>query len=180
MILCPTCQNELEVYKRLREDSADEYDYTVNHIGHEQCDQLRILRTVRRSLKTPRPRNHGTDAPREKTDRSLINKNNRKRGKRAEDEWAQIIHGRRVGLLGREDVDDGLRLFEVKARKLPAWIKEAYVQVRKHPGDQLRYVVIKSVLPGKAADWWVLQTAEQFIDVNGLGSVEPRKGKGMR
>lgn len=106
--------------------------------------------------------------------KAKLTRNNRRRGKGAEQEWADMIHGRRVGLLGREDVDDGFRLFEVKARKLPAWIKEAYLQVDKHQGDQLRYVVIKSVEPGRSAEWWVIQKAEQFIDTNGLGNHLPR------
>ena len=105
--------------------------------------------------------------------RQKINKNNRKRGSTAQTEWARMIHGRNVGVLGREDVDDGIRLWEVKARKLPQWIRDAYDQVNKHQGDQARCVVIKHSEIGKASVWWVIQRAEQFIDLNGLGLYPP-------
>ena len=101
------------------------------------------------------------------------NRNNRQRGSKAQTRWARLIHGRNVGVLGREDVDDGIRLWEVKARKLPKWIRDAYEQVNRHQGDQLRYVVVEHTMPGKPAEWWVIQKHSQFIDTNGLGLFNP-------
>ena len=165
MTICPTCEEPVETERTLNEDSVDSYTYAI--LGHESCDQPKLLRLVRQSLKQPRVVKEVNVV------RAKINRNNRQRGSKAQTEWARIIHGRNVGVLGREDVDDGFRLWEVKARKMPAWIREAFIQVNKHQGDQLRYVAIKSAAPGKPAEWWVIQKADQFIDTNGLGLVEP-------
>lgn len=118
----------------------------------------------------------GQPLPEDKHSRSAINRRNRRKGSAAQTEWAKIIHGRNVGILGAEDVDDGFRLWEVKARKLPKWILDAYAQVAKHPSNRLRYVAIRhGGGPGVPVTWWVIQPASQFIDVNGYGQFEGRK-----
>ena len=130
----------------------------------------------RPALPPRKPKVKGSAAPRPKADRALINKKNRRNGSKAQTEWARLIHGRNVGILGREDVDDGFRIFEVKARKLPQWLHDAYAQVNAHQGNKLRYVVIRH--PGRAGlpvSWWILQTADQFIDTSGYGMVEPEE-----
>ena len=124
-----------------------------------------------------KPKKHGTDAPAPKTDRRIINKRNRSNGSHAQTEWARLVHGRNVGILGREDVDDGRAIYEVKARKLPQWLHDAYAQVNGHKGNKLRYVVIRHPGKGGPVSWWVLQPAQQYLDVCGLGLYEPEEPK---
>ena len=123
-------------------------------------------------LRKQKVKRGGASAPLPKDSRTVINKRNRRNGSTAQTQWARMIHGRNVGVLGGEDVNDGFRLFEVKARKLPQWLRDAYAQVSRNNGHELRYVVVRH--PGKsgqAVEWWVLQPASQFIDTNGLGLV---------
>ncbi len=109
------------------------------------------------------------------TSNARRNRNNRARGKAAQVQWATLIHGRDLGILGEEDVDDGRRLWEVKHKVFPKWIRAAWEQVQGHAYHRHMqgYAVFKDTSTAGRAKWWVLLSAEQFIELQGLGLHEP-------
>jgi len=63
-----------------------------------------------------------------------VTKNNRRKGKNAERKIAKILRGKRVGVLGKADVEHPLFSFEVKSRKkfvVGSWFSQAVKNCEK-------------------------------------------------
>ena len=71
--------------------------------------------------------------------------NNYRKGYRAEKRIADEIGGKRLGVLGKEDVAHHQFSFEIKSRKvLPKFLKNCYEQATRNcPKDRLPVVVLK-------------------------------------
>lgn len=71
--------------------------------------------------------------------------NNYRRGYRAEKKVADLVGGKRLGILGKEDVEHHQFSFEVKMRKvLPKFLKNCYEQASKNcPENRLPVVILK-------------------------------------
>ncbi len=73
--------------------------------------------------------------------------NSYRKGYVAEKKVADLVGGKRVGILGKEDISDpkGVFSYEVKMRKkLPKFLKDCYEQARKNcPATKHPVVVLK-------------------------------------
>lgn len=163
LILCPTCQNEVEVLSRLREDSADELDYDVNMQGHERCNQVRLTAAVRRFLKKPREKI--VRQPKSQASR------NRRNGRDAQRRVARLTGARDIGTLGGVDLDLGWAWGEVKqAHAVPAWFAKGFDQLAvKSDRPVFLFLELAPKVGGRGHKYayFVIQDLDQWIAWSG-------------
>lgn len=162
-ITCPSCGDAVILEAHLREDSVDQYDFSIE--GHEQCDRQRLQAVVRRHLKTPHVAKPKDPAKQKQ------GKRNRHNGYRYEHEWELFIGGRRIAFPGSEDVMDDTFSYEVKGGHvlslmaagkslLPAGgAFEHARKVGRVPAVARRLTINKRV------KWFVLLEAEDFREI---------------
>lgn len=89
---------------------------------------------------------------------------NRERGKDAERTIAKLIGGRRVGILGKEDIDHPDYTVEVKSRKSFAGSK-FLEQAEKHNADDKTAIAIVHVTGKRHAEDIVMMRLKDFLTI---------------
>jgi calcineurin-like phosphoesterase family protein len=97
-----------------------------------------------------------------------MSKRNRNRGKRHERNIAKLLNGKRLGVLGKHDVENETYSIECKSReKLPKWFQQMWEQaVRNCEEDKIPLLVIHK-LRQKYLDDWVVIRLEDFLKIKG-------------
>ena len=95
-----------------------------------------------------------------------MSQKNRQRGKRVERKIAELLNGRRLGVLGKHDVESEEFGIEVKSReKLPKWFVDFWEQTLANcPEDKIPLLVIHK-LNQKYKDDWVVIRLEDFLNL---------------
>jgi calcineurin-like phosphoesterase family protein len=99
-----------------------------------------------------------------------MSQKNRQRGKRTERKIAELLNGRRLGVLGKHDVESELFGVEVKSReKLPKWFVDFWKQtIANCPKDKTPLLVIHKLNQRYDDDWVVIKMKDflEMIDDN--------------
>lgn len=95
-----------------------------------------------------------------------MSQKNRNRGKRAERATAKLLNGRRLGVLGKHDVESEKYGVEVKSReKIPKWFTKFWDQTEANcPEDKIPLLVIHKLNQRHDDDWVVLKMKD-FLEI---------------
>lgn len=95
-----------------------------------------------------------------------MSQKNRQRGKRTERKIAEILNGRRLGVLGKHDVESEEFGVEVKSReKLPKWFKDFWQQTINNCPEGLIPLLVIHKLNQRYDDDWVVIRMKDFLEV---------------
>jgi hypothetical protein len=95
-----------------------------------------------------------------------MSKKNRNRGKRHERNIAKLLKGRRLGVLGRHDVETERYSCECKSReKLPKWFQQMWDQTVRNCEEGKTPLLVIHKLKQKYLDDWVVIRLEDFLEV---------------
>ena len=92
--------------------------------------------------------------------------NSYRKGYRAEKKVADLVGGKRVGILGKEDISDpkGVFSYEVKMRKkLPKFLKDCYEQACANCGAGKHPVVVLKEKGKRYDDAFVIMRLRNFL-----------------
>jgi len=88
---------------------------------------------------------------------------NRNRGKRHERKIAELLGGKRTGVLGGEDVLHPVYAVECKSReKIPKWFAKFWEQTLRNAKDKIPMLVIHK-LNQKHEDDWIVVRLKDFL-----------------
>ena len=91
---------------------------------------------------------------------------NRNRGKRHERKIAELLSGKRTGVLGGEDVLHPLYAVECKSReKIPKWFMKFWEQTLKNCPEEKIPLLIIHKLNQRHTDDWVIVRLEDFLSL---------------
>jgi len=99
---------------------------------------------------------------------TTLQKRNRDRGKRHERAIAKLLGGKRVGVLGNHDVEDGEGRFSVEcksAEKYPKWFEHKIKQTINNCQTGKFPLLVIHKLGQKYLDDWVIIKMEDFLEV---------------
>jgi len=99
---------------------------------------------------------------------TTIQKRNRDRGKRHERAIAKLLRGRRLGVLGSHDVEDGKGLFSVECKsmeKYPKWFEKKIKQTIRNCASDKKPLLVIHKLKQKYLDDWVVIRMEDFLEI---------------
>ena len=91
---------------------------------------------------------------------------NRNRGKRHERNIAKLLGGKRLGVLGKEDVSHSKFSIECKSReKLPKWFADFWEQTIRNSEPNKVPLLILHKFGQKYLDDWVVIRMEDFLEI---------------
>jgi len=102
-----------------------------------------------------------------------MSKKNRDRGKRHERAIAKLIGGRRVGILGKHDVEDHKGKFSVECKSrevLPKWFQKMWEQAERNCPEMLVPLLVIHKLNQRYEDDWVIMKMKDFLELRDEGN----------
>ena len=93
---------------------------------------------------------------------------NRDRGKRHERAIAKLFDGRRIGILGKHDVEDGEGRFSIECKskeEFPKWFRRMIAQTLTNCQEGTVPLLVLHKLKTKYKDDWVVIRMEDFLEI---------------